>query len=299
MTLNLTPRRDAMLQEMGIVLFARSPNPRAQAPLARVSSAPLRMSPKASTPSPEPKISRPLGASLASAPISEASSAVSKPLVSSPAKPLPDLQTLSWSDLNACVASCDQCHLGPQAPARHFGSKPLGASSSPIDDQPQEVSWLVVSDAPKLGLDNQAHVFNAASQPLFGQFFKALESTSPPSKPWGETVYLTSALKCVPLKHEDALGEESLVCLSFLREQIRRLKPKVLVVMGRVAAQILLAGTPEHLQPLGRLRGKILSFEGTPMVVTYSPEFLLHAQPDKALCWEDLCLAQSIEAQSA
>jgi DNA polymerase len=150
-----------------------------------------------------------------------------------------------------------------------------------------------------MGLDNQAHVFNAASLPLFGQFFKALGSLSTPDRAWSESVYLTTALKCVPLKHEDALDEESLVCLTFLREQIRRLKPKVLVVMGRVAAQMLLSGTPEQHQPLGRLRGKILSFEGTPMVVTYSPEFLLHAQPDKALCWEDLCLAQSIEAQTA
>ena len=295
MTLNLTPRREAMLQEMGIVLFARSPSPRAQAPLARVASAP-RLSPaKASTTSHEAGVMR----APTPIPSPQVKPAATMPRVTSPAQPLPDLQTLTWESLRSCAASCNQCHLGPSAPSRHFGSKPLAASSTQSEDQPQEVSWLVVSDAPKLGLDNHAHVFNAASLPLFGQFFKALGSVSTPARAWGESVYLTSALKCVPLKHEDALGEESLVCLTFLREQIRRLKPKILVVMGRVAAQMLLSGTPEQHQPLGRLRGKILSFEGTPMVVTYSPEFLLHAQPDKALCWEDLCLAQSIEAQTA
>jgi DNA polymerase len=157
----------------------------------------------------------------------------------------------------------------------------------------------VVSDAPKVDLEQHAQAFSSNSLPLFQQFFKALDSCGPEPSDWSQRVYLTTALKCVPLQHEDALSPQSAVCLTFLREQIRRLKPKVIVVMGRVAAQLLLAGAPEQQLPLGRLRGKVLSFEDTPMLVTFSPEFLLHAQADKALCWEDLCLAQSIEAQTA
>ncbi len=295
MTLNITPRRDAMLQEMGIVLFARNPSSRTQAPVARVSHAPVRVGMTALAPKAQAKVSSP----PVSAPLALESTLRPTPHGTPTQQPMPDLQALSWEALNACAASCDRCHLGAQAPARHFGSKPLLPAPVLTNEQPQAVSWLVVSDVPKLGLDQQAHVFNAASQPLFEQFFKALGATLPLEHAWGEAVYLTSALKCVPTQHEDALRKESLICLAFLREQIRRLKPKVIVVMGRVAAQLLLTGTPEQDQPLGRLRGKALSFEGTPMVVTYSPEFLLHAQPDKALCWEDLCLAQSIEAQTA
>lgn len=285
-----------MLQEMGIVLFTRAHSLREQAPLTHSSSA---RAPGPSETVSARKVAHTNVPASGKAPLASFAPPFAPALTNKPLpKTFPDLAGLSWSELNACVASCEQCPLGLQAPAKHFGSSALNPEVELSNDPPQDVSWLVVSDAPKLGLDQKAQVFNAASFPLFQQFFKALGSNSAAAHPNAQQIYLTTALKCVPLKHEDALTQESLVCLNHLREQVRRLKPKVIVVMGRVAAHLLLAGTPMEQQPLGRLRSQVLSFEGTPMVVTYSPEFLLHAQADKALCWEDLCLAQSIEAQA-
>ena len=70
--------------------------------------------------------------------------------------------------------------------------------------------------------------------------------------------------------------------------QIKQLQPKVIVVMGEDEAQQLVKGN----QSLAQMRGQPHSFEGIPLVVTYSPSHLLLNLADKAKAWEDLCLAK-------
>ena len=67
------------------------------------------------------------------------------------------------------------------------------------------------------------------------------------------------------------------------------LQPRVILVMGRFAAQSLLGST----EPLGKLRGRAHQYAGVPVVVTYPPSYLLRSPLEKARAWADLCLARS------
>ncbi|MBX4420745.1 hypothetical protein K4H00_22335, partial [Mycobacterium tuberculosis] len=74
----------------------------------------------------------------------------------------------------------------------------------------------------------------------------------------------------------------------YLKRQIALIKPKVIVVLGRFAAQSLLRSTT----PIGKLRGAVHQYEGIPVVVTYHPAYLLRTTTAKARAWEDHCLAR-------
>jgi uracil-DNA glycosylase len=75
-----------------------------------------------------------------------------------------------------------------------------------------------------------------------------------------------------------------------IRRQVQRLRPRLLLVMGRLVAQSLL----QTGEPLGRLRGRAHDYSGVPAVVSYAPVYLLRNGADKAKAWADLCLAQAL-----
>jgi uracil-DNA glycosylase len=84
-------------------------------------------------------------------------------------------------------------------------------------------------------------------------------------------------------------------CLPYLVRQIALLRPKIMLAVGRIAAQNLL-GTDA---PLGRLRGRVHYFGelNTPLVVTYHPAYLLRTPGDKRKAWEDLKFARNLYQQ--
>ena len=92
----------------------------------------------------------------------------------------------------------------------------------------------------------------------------------------------------------DPKPDEVSKCLPFLSQQIALLKPKMLLAVGRIAAQNLLATD----LPLARLRGKLHRFgeAGTPLVITYHPAYLLRSPADKRKAWEDLKFACAAHA---
>jgi len=79
----------------------------------------------------------------------------------------------------------------------------------------------------------------------------------------------------------------------FARAGLALVKPRVIVVLGRIAAQTLL----QTQTPVSKLRGKVHEVEGVPVVVTYHPAYLLRTLTDKARAWEDLCLARKVYAE--
>ena len=79
-----------------------------------------------------------------------------------------------------------------------------------------------------------------------------------------------------------------------LQRQIELLQPRISVAMGRFAAQALLGSS----EPLGRLRGRVHERQGIPVIVTYHPAYLLRSPQDKALAWDDLCLAMEAYERS-
>ena len=136
--------------------------------------------------------------------------------------------------------------------------------------------WLVVGDASDDEGGLQGEPFTGEAGRLLDNMLKAMGVAR------GRKVYLAHVTK-------QAQGD------SLLARRVQELQPKVILAMGRFAAQAL-AGTDE---PIGRLRGRAYEYCGFPLVVTYAPGYLLRNLPDKAKAWADLCLAQSLMAQRA
>jgi DNA polymerase len=94
-----------------------------------------------------------------------------------------------------------------------------------------------------------------------------------------------------PGAEEDRLGNpepgEVAKCSPFLQQQIALVRPKLIVAMGRFAAQTLLATDAS----IASLRGRVHAYAGVPLVVTYHPAYLLRNLPDKAKAWADLVFA--------
>jgi len=108
-------------------------------------------------------------------------------------------------------------------------------------------------------------------------------------------VYIANVLKSRPPNNRDPKPEEVEACLPYLVRQIALLQPKIMLAVGRIAAQNLLATDA----PLGRLRGRVHRFgeQQTPLVVTYHPAYLLRTPTDKRKAWEDLKFARSVYQQ--
>jgi DNA polymerase len=109
-------------------------------------------------------------------------------------------------------------------------------------------------------------------------------------------VYIANILKCRPPGNRDPQPEEARCCRPFLDRQIALIAPKIIVALGRIAAQQLL----QTDTPIGRLRGRLhshaLDGRQIPVVVTYHPAYLLRSPQDKPKAWADLLLAQQTAA---
>jgi len=95
-------------------------------------------------------------------------------------------------------------------------------------------------------------------------------------------------LKSRPPGNRDPEPDEVAACRPYLLAQIELIQPKLILALGRIAAQSLL----DTDEAVGRLRGQVHQFQNVPLVVTYHPAYLLRKLPDKARAWEDLCLAR-------
>jgi DNA polymerase len=104
----------------------------------------------------------------------------------------------------------------------------------------------------------------------------------------GENVYIANVLKSRPPNNRNPQPEEVTACLPYLERQIQLIQPKLILALGRFAAQNLL-NTEETI---GRLRGRVHQRRGVPLIVSYHPAYLLRTPADKAKAWEDLCLAR-------
>jgi uracil-DNA glycosylase len=167
---------------------------------------------------------------------------------------------------------------------------------------PKPSPVLIVADAPQLDANGQALAFSAISHPLFEQFLRAAswlaraasdkDSRTTSGEP-NDEIMITHMVKCVGAR-PSVDPQHYLTCLGYLHAQIKLLKPHVLLIMGRMAAQALVNNTEWQGLPHGKLCGRELSFDGTPMVITQSPEYLWRTGQDKAKAWHDLCLTLSL-----
>jgi DNA polymerase len=101
-----------------------------------------------------------------------------------------------------------------------------------------------------------------------------------------DSVYICNVIKCRPPGNRNPTLDEIRECAPYLRRQIELVRPEVILAVGAFAGQ-LLAGSE---RPLGELRGKVHSYEGTPLIVTYHPAALLRNPGLTRASWDDLQL---------
>lgn len=185
---------------------------------------------------------------------------------------------IDWGPLRERVASCTACDLCKTRTQTVFG---VGNTRS---------DWLIIGEAPGAEEDRQGEPFVGRAGQLLNAMLLAIGLPR-------ETVFIANILKCRPPGNRDPKPEEVVRCLPYLQAQIALLKPKIMLAVGRIAAQNLLATDA----PLARLRGKLHSFgaANTPLVITYHPAYLLRTPADKRKAWEDLKFARATYQQLA
>jgi len=183
----------------------------------------------------------------------------------------------SWEALRAEVLTCTRCTLHAGRTQGVFG---VG--------NPQ-AEWMVIGEAPGAEEDRRGEPFVGRA----GQLLDAMLGAIGLSR--AQNVFIANVLKSRPPNNRDPRPEEVAACLPYLRRQIELVRPRLLLAVGRIAAQNLL-GTEESLS---RLRGRVHRFGelNTPLVVTYHPAYLLRNPADKRKAWEDLKFARSVFRQ--
>ena len=202
------------------------------------------------------------------------------PVTSAPAS-LPPANHLDWDALQTSVAGCQACGLCQSRTRTVFGT-----------GDPQ-ARWMVVGEAPGEHEDQQGEPFVGQAGQLLDNMLKAMRLHRGATGPHG--VFITNVLKCRPPSNRNPTPQEVLQCEPFLRQQVALVQPRVILALGRFAAQSLLQQSlPEVATlPLGKLRGQVHYYQGVPVVVSYHPAYLLRAPEDKAKAWADLCLAMN------
>jgi uracil-DNA glycosylase len=182
-----------------------------------------------------------------------------------------------WQALRDEVLRCKRCALHATRTQGVFGVGPTRAD------------WLVIGEAPGAEEDRRGEPFVGVAGQLLDAMLRAIGLDR------RSNVYIANVLKSRPPGNRDPKPEEVAACLPYLERQIVLLQPKIMLAVGRIAAQNLLATDTA----LGRLRGRVHYFgaRNTPLVVTYHPAYLLRSPADKRKAWEDLKFARNVYQQ--
>ena len=181
------------------------------------------------------------------------------------------IPTMDWAQLKAKVAGCTDCPLRAGCSQTVFG----------VGDE--KAQWMLVGEAPGSEEDR-------LGEPFVGQAGKLLDNMlAAISLARGKDVYIANVLKCRPPGNRNPEPDEVAKCSPHLLRQIELIQPKLILAMGRFAAQALL-GTDATI---ASLRGKVHQYAGVPLIVTYHPAYLLRNLPDKSKAWADLLFART------
>lgn len=184
-------------------------------------------------------------------------------------------QRQEWQDLRGRVAVCELCPLHQTRTQTVFG---VGSEAA---------DWMVIGEAPGAEEDRLGEPFVGRAGHLLDEMLKALGQSR-------NTAYIANILKCRPPNNRDPQPEEAAKCAPYLERQIEMVDPRIILAVGRVAAQNLLSTDV----PIGRMRGKVFHYgpRRVPVVVTYHPAYLLRRPVEKAKVWRDLLLAARVAA---
>lgn len=194
-----------------------------------------------------------------------------------PAATTPSVAELGWDELRARVADCERCRLCEKRTNTVFG----------VGDE--RADWMLVGEAPGENEDKQGEPFVGQAGKLLDNMLRALALKR------GENVYIANVIKCRPPGNRNPEPDEVARCEPYLQRQVALVKPKLIVALGRFAAQTLLKTDGS----IASMRGRVHQYEGVPVIVTYHPAYLLRSLQDKAKAWSDLCLANDTYRSAA
>lgn len=173
-------------------------------------------------------------------------------------------------ELKQTVTNCTRCELHRSRTQTVFGV------GHPAAD------WLIIGEAPGADEDRLGEPFVGRAGQLLTSMLRAMGLAR-------EEVFIANILKCRPPNNRDPQTDEISNCSSYLRQQIELIQPKIILVVGRIAAQSLLNVDT----PIGKMRGQKYLYQDTaiPVIATYHPAYLLRSPQQKRKAWEDLKFA--------
>lgn len=179
--------------------------------------------------------------------------------------------TLDWAGLEARVAGCTLCELHQGRSQTVFG---VGNRLADL---------MIIGEAPGAEEDRQGEPFVGRAGQLLTAMLRAIRLTR-------QDVYIANILKCRPPNNRDPKPEEAALCSQYLKRQIELIQPRLILAVGRIAAQRLLQSNSS----LARLRGQLHRYPltNTPLIATYHPAYLLRTPSDKGKAWQDLIFVQ-------
>jgi uracil-DNA glycosylase family 4 len=179
------------------------------------------------------------------------------------------IRSMDWPQLKSSASACTACVLHKARKQAVLG----------VGDEKAE--WLFVGEGPGAEEDERGEPFVGQAGKLLDNMLAAIALKR------GNNVYIANVVKCRPPGNRTPEPAEAHACEPYLTRQIELIRPRLIVALGKVAAQNLLGIEAT----LASLRGRIHQYRGTPLIVTYHPAYLLRNLVDKSRSWEDLCFA--------
>jgi len=181
---------------------------------------------------------------------------------------------LTWTELRDCVTSCTRCELAQSRTNTVFGV------GNP------DANWLIIGEAPGAEEDRRGEPFVGRAGKLLDEMLRAIGQSR-------DSVFIANILKCRPPHNRDPKPGEAAECRQYLQRQIELVQPRIILAVGKIAAQNLLGSN----ETVGRMRGHAHELDGIPLVVTYHPAYLLRSPSQKSKSWSDLCLAMRLASE--
>lgn len=178
-----------------------------------------------------------------------------------------------WETLTQEVMQCTACELHKTRTQTVFG---VGN---------RQTNCLFVGEAPGADEDAQGEPFVGRAGRLLNEMLRAIQLSR-------EQIFIVNILKCRPPNNREPSHSEMACCTPFLRRQIQLIQPKLIVALGRIATQYLLATDTA----ISQLRGKQFEYAdtGIPLIPTFHPAYLLRSPQQKKVAWQDLQLIYKI-----
>ena len=178
-----------------------------------------------------------------------------------------NIDQLDWPALHSSVAECHDCDL-----SKHRTKTIFGAGN-------QTAALMIIGDAPGAEDELQGEPFSGQAGKLLTAMLKAMGYQR-------NDVYISNLVKCRTSENQDPTIEEVAACESYLARQIKLVQPDLILVLGSVAAQLLL----KSKSTLSRLRGQLHYIEdiNIPVIVSFDPAYLLRSPNEKRKAWDDL-----------